>query len=157
MDRMMTTKFAYAQFLHTGGSLNTPFDPGMSGSYFVYLSNRNLCTTLFDPLPLNDDFYHLLYASFEPGYATLFVLEKWMGMEPGGSMDEEPQIPSELHSFKGETFCVFQDPAETFMGSSAIVFKHRNIEEIIKAAVSHTARHGIRVLCARIVDSLTWH
>ena len=123
-----------------------PFDPGGEGLYFVYLTNRNECSCLHLPRPVDRAYLDLLDAHFPMGYSTLFVLEKLSIERP------EPRllVPPERQ------FCLFADPEATSLGSGATLSTHVSHEDAV-AELQREALAGRRCLITRIIECSSWH
>jgi hypothetical protein len=151
-------EFAYIPFLVEAGAPRlTPFDPRGQGMYFVYLSNRNHCTYLFDAAPLDEEFVSALNTQFEMGYSTLFILEPWWSWQPGKPVCASADLPPRVAFLEGYAFCVFRDPGRTCVGQAAVTSEHADVHEAIAAATAFAQEHEIAVAAARIVDRLSWH
>ncbi|HEY8239906.1 MAG TPA: hypothetical protein VIH35_00585 [Kiritimatiellia bacterium] len=139
------TGFAYDDlFPGEPGPRLSPVEEGGVGMHFVYVTNRNRCSYLFKPRERDGEFYDLLSATYPPGYATLYVLEKVNNVASG------PDLP-------GAKFCVFQDPGWTHVGCGATISEHAIKVEAAEAAKANRRDHGIPTVLARVVETMDWH
>lgn len=150
-------EFDYVPFPPGEGPGRNPMEPGGTESYFVYLTNRNVCTRLFESRPVDGAFLDALARTFEPGYATLYVLEKWFGLAAGEVPPERPELPRRVELVEGEIFCVFQDPGTVLRGSGAVVSRHPTVREAVDEAVRYGREHGVAVAVVRLVEEFPWH
>lgn len=124
----------------------SPMDPGGIGRLFVYITNRNHCTYVFDARPMDRVFHDMLDATFPTGYAQLFVLEK---IDPGVVL---PAIPG-----MNRPFYVFQDPARTNVGLGATISFHPDTHAAAVAAKEHRAKTHVATIVVRVHGGITWH